>query len=791
MPSVLHRKTARDLVRAAGPSMSIALVMAAGTGALVMSLGTSAALERARDLHYAECRFPDGFARLERAPLAELATLRSIGGIAVAEGRAVGAARLTVPGLDEPANGRIESLPDAGESALGRPVVRRGRLPESGRGDEVAVNEAFAEANRIGPGDSLDAIVHGHRKRLRIVGVVLSAEQVYRIGAGGVFPDDRRSAALWMRRGDLAPALGLDGAFNELVFRLGPAADPRAVHAAIDRTLAPHGGTGAKGRDDHPSHRYLRDELRELRTMAAIPPSIFLAASAFSLQVFMGRLVRAERQRIATLRAFGFTRGRIARHYLEFAAAIAALGGTLGIAAGFALGRWATGIYAGFFRLPSLAFSIEPTAVAIALTVTVAAAFLGTLSAAHAAASLPPAEAMRPEAPANYRRGPLDRAGLSRRLGLPVRMAGRRIVRHPLRALLTGLGVALATAVLVVGGFAHAAMDGLVTLLFTFASREDVSVTLIEPTDGRAAAELASLPGVRRVEPVRSVPARLVHGPRSRLEPLVGIDAGTELQRIVDLDGRVATIPERGLLLAEPLASALSARVGDAIRVEVEEPTRGLGRTFTEPVAGIVRTPVGLGAWMRRDALTRRLGELDTITGASIAIDPAAMPALLERLGERPGVATVGRADVALASFRSTVRRTILLMRSLNVAFASVLAFGAVATAGRVALEERAGEIATLRILGFERAAVAWMLDLESLALVAVAIPFGLGLGWLLVRLVAALLASETVRIPAMVAPDTVALAIGTVLVASLVAAADGRRTIARLDLLATLRGRG
>ncbi len=70
MPSVLHRKTARDLVRAAGPSMSIALVMAAGTGGLVMSLGTSAALERARDLHYAACRFPDGFARLLRAPRA-------------------------------------------------------------------------------------------------------------------------------------------------------------------------------------------------------------------------------------------------------------------------------------------------------------------------------------------------------------------------------------------------------------------------------------------------------------------------------------------------------------------------------------------------------------------------------------------------------------------------------------------------------------------------------------------------------------------------------------------------
>lgn len=791
MPSVLHRKTARDLVRAAGPVATIALVMAGGTGALIMSLGTVAALERARDRHYADCRFLDGFAALTRAPLSELGRIRSIPGVATAEGRAVGAARLDVPGLDEPANARIESLPDRGEPAIGRPFLRRGRMPEAGRGDEVLVNEAFADANGLGPGDRLEAIIRGHRTSLAIVGVALSAEQVYRIGAAGVFPDDRRSAAVWMRRADLAPALDLDGAFNELVFRLAPGTGPRAVAAAIDRVLAPHGGTGTRGRDDHPSHRYLRDELRELRTMAAIPPSIFLAASGFSLHVFLGRLVRAERERIATLRAFGFGRGRVARHYLEFASAVAALGAALGVATGYALGRWATAIYAGFFRLPGLAFAIEPDAVAIALSVTGGAAMLGTIASVRAAARLPPAEAMRPEAPTVFRRGPLDRAGLVRHAGFPARMAGRRLVRHPVRSLLTGLGISFATAVLVVGGFAHGAMDRLATLLFTFGSREDLAVTFVEPTDGRAAAELAALPGVRRVEPTRSVPARLVHGARSRLEPVVGMGAGMELQRVIDLDGRAAAIPGRGLMLAEPLARSLDVAVGDTLLIEVEEPTRAIGRTFTEPVAAIVRTPAGLGAWMSRDGLARRLGELDTITGASLSVDAPAIPEVLRRLGERPGVAAVGRSDVALASFRSTVERTILLMRSLNVAFASALAFGAIATAGRVALEERAGELATLRVLGFRRGEIGRMLDLESFAVTLVAIPAGLGLGALLVRMIAALLASETVRIPPVVAPDTVALAIAIVLAASIVAAAGGRRSLARLDLLATLRSRG
>lgn len=789
MASLLHRTIARDLLARSGAVASIALVMAGGTGALVMSLGTVTALERARDRHYAECRFPDGFTPLKRAPLADLGRIRAVPGVWEAEGRAVGAARLAVPGLDEPANARIESLPDRGEPALGRPLVRRGRLPEAGRGDEVAVNEAFAEANRLGPGDAIEGIVRGHRKRLRITGVVLSAEQVYRIGAAGIFPDDRRSAALWMRRADLAPALGLEGAFNELVFRLAPGADPRPVHEAIDRILRSRGGTGTRGRDDHPSHRYLRDELRELRTMAALPPAIFLSASAFSLAVFLARIVRSERERIATLRAFGFGRRRIALHSLEFAAAIAALGAALGLAVGFALGRWATGIYGGFFRLPDLHFALEPGPVAVALGVTAGAAGLGALASVRAVAALPPAEAMRPEAPTRFRRGPLDRAGFA--VALPTRMAARRLVRHPVRALLTGLGVALATAMLVVGGFAHGAMERISRLIFGLGVREDLSVAFVEPTDGRAIAELASLPGVWRVEPVRSVPVRLRGPRRSRLETLVGLDPGAELHRLVELDGRIATIPREGLAIAEPLARSLGVGVGDPVEIEVEEPTRAIARRFSEPVASIVRTPVGLGAWIDRGRLARRLGELDSITGAFLAVDLPALPATLDRLGERPGVAAVGRADVALAAFRSTVERTILLMRSLNVAFASVLAFGAIATAGRVAVEERAGELATLRVLGFRRGELARMLDVESATVAIAAIPLGLGLGVVLVRTIAGLLESETVRIPPVVAPAAAALAIAVTLAATLAAMALARRSIARLDPLATLRARG
>ena len=101
-------------------------------------------------------------------------------------------------------------------------------------------------------------------------------------------PDDRRfGVRLDGPRRPLAAAFGLQGAFNDVALGLVRGASEEAVIAAVDRLLAPYGGTGAYGRAHQVSHRFLDDELRQLRAMAWVMPPVFFLVAAFLVNLVL------------------------------------------------------------------------------------------------------------------------------------------------------------------------------------------------------------------------------------------------------------------------------------------------------------------------------------------------------------------------------------------------------------------------------------------------------------------------------------------------------------------------
>ena len=107
------------------------------------------------------------------------------------------------------------------------------------------------------------------------------------------------------------------GAFNDLVMTLAPGASQGPDHRRIDRLLAPYGGTGAYARRDLPSHRFLEDELAEQETLSIVMPAVFFGIAAFLLNVVLGRMIDAQREQIASLKALGFPNLPIASSLLQ------------------------------------------------------------------------------------------------------------------------------------------------------------------------------------------------------------------------------------------------------------------------------------------------------------------------------------------------------------------------------------------------------------------------------------------------------------------------------------------
>ena len=781
----LDRKLVRDLRRLKGQAAAVALVMACGLAMMIMARSLIRSLETTRDNFYQANHFAEVFAHLKRAPRSVGDQAAAIPGVAAVQIGISVQVTLDLPDLDEPASGLVRSLPASGTPALNQLFLRAGRWLTPGGHGEVLVGEAFAGANRLRPGDSLTILLNGRRQTLRIAGIVLSPEFVFESRPGTALPDNRTYGSFWMSYPELAAAFNLDGAFNHLVLTLAPGASERPVIAALDRLLQPYGGRGAYGRADHPSHIRVSDEIRVLRTLAVAFPIVFLSVAAFMTNAVLSRLVSLQRDQIAILKAFGFTNREIAFHYLKFAL-VMVMGGTLvGGVGGLFLGHRLVQLYQIFFRFPDLTFHLDRAALGLALIVSAGAATAGVYGAVRRAARLPPAEAMRPEPPASYRPALVERTGIAHFLSNTFRIAVRNLERRPMQALFTCAGLALATGILIVPNCFRDAVAEVLEFQWDVVQRQDLSAGLVEPASMLAAHPLSQLPGVKSIEPFRTIPVRLHFGHRHRQLMIRGLPAVSHHDRVIDADYHTIQLPPEGMVLSAKLAETLGARVGDSILVEVLE---GRRTTRAVPLTGLAEDFAGMGAYMERHALNRLLGEGDVMNAASFTVDSAHRAEFLRALKQTPRVNWVAVKESMRANFRATTAASINTFQTIYLVFATVVAFGVVYNNARISLAERARELATLRVIGFSRREVGTVLITELAILALISVPVGLLIGSGFATGIVHAVNTETVRLPVVLSAHNYAFAVSVVIVASTLSALFVLRQLNRLNLVGALK---
>ena len=785
--SPLDRKLLRDLRRLWLQAVAVGVVLGCGIAIFVMATGMYGSLEASRDQYYARSLMADLAGSLVRAPDRIAMDLAAVPGVAALEARASGVGLLTIEGVTEPVSARLISLPANRRPRVNDLVLKRGRWPDAARSAEVLVNEAFAEAHTIEPGLRLPALIRGQRKTVEVVGIASSPEFVFAVAPGDILPEPRRFGVLWMNREALGSALDLDGAFNDVVLRLQVDADRPAVIASVDAQLSRFGGRGLYGRDRMLSARYLSDELSQLRTLASILPPIFLMVAVFLINVMLSRLVATERANIGLLKAFGYANTTIGSHYAKFALAFCLGAAVLGIGLGTWVGHYMAGVYQAVYHLPQLDFEAGPLVYLGAFLVALLAAMLGALSAVRRAVTLAPAVALAPPAPTSFRRLGERLERRLRALDARSRMLARRILRFPRRSATTVTGVALALALLIMSEHFPIAIERIISINFGTTQRMDVTLTFAEREHDRVLHEVARLPGVLYVEPLRTADVFLSTGARREREAVLGISSGAMLNRIVSTDLEVIEPTSEGLTLSEGLARKLDVSVGDRLRLEA---TDGRRVSVEVPVVRIVQPFLGSAAYMEREALGRLLREPDRVDSAYVLIDAAFRDRLSARLKEIPAIVGVTFADNAERSLRQLFEQGAGFFSFMFLMFSLAMAAGVAFSAARVTLGEQERDLATLRVLGFRRGEASWVLLGELAVLLAVALPLGLMLGAALSRWMMAQFETDLFSFPFVFDLPTYARSALIVIAAVVVAALWVRRDVDRLDLVAVLKSR-
>ena len=783
----LDIKLVRDLRRLWAQGLAIALVVGGGVATLIMAVGSQRSLDETRIAYYERYRFADVFAVLRRAPKSLVDQIREIPGVATVDARIAKLALLDIPNFAEPATGQLISLPEIGEPALNRLYLRLGRTPEPGRSEEVVVNEAFAKAHGFKPGDRFSAILNGRKRELTIVGTALSPEYIFSVGPGDIMPDDRRFAIIWMSEKALASAYDLEGAFSSVTIKLLRGASEREVITRLDSLLDRHGGQAAFGRKDQTSHAWLDHELDMLKNMSRTLPPIFLLVSAFLVNLTLNRFIALEREQIGLLKALGYRNVEIVSHYLKLVIVIVIVGIALGSTAGTWLGVYVTRLFGDYFRFPFLVFAKSTDVYVIAAVLSVIAAAVGAIRALRDVVVLSPAISMQPPAPPRFQRVLPATFAIDKVVSQPTMIMLRNITRYPVRATFTMLGMALATAILVVSLFTRGTMEQLIDVTYFLADRQDATVSFIEKSPREVVMQVARLPGVLAVEPYREVPVRIRNGSIERRVTISGRPRDADLNRIIDVDLHPVVLPDAGLAISAMLAQILGVHVGDFVEVDLLE---GQRRTVSLPVTALVEDYFGIKGMMDPETLARLMREAPAVTSVNVSLDQNRADRFYDAIKKMPTVSGLALQRASLANFRETVALLITTMASIYTGLAAIIAFGVVYNSARISLSERARELASLRVLGFTRAEVLRILLLELALLTLIAQPPGWAMGYGLAWIMKTNLAGELMRVRLVVEHSTYVLASAIVITAAVLSALVVRRRVDRLDLVAVLKTR-
>jgi putative ABC transport system permease protein len=757
---VLTRKLVRDMRSRKVAFIALVAVVAAGVGIYICMASVYLDLDGARDRYYRRYGLADFSVRLKRAPITSVRSVESLPNVIQARGRVRLDVLIQLAGEPDSIQGIAVSTPEKDHSPIYDILLYSGTWFSGEDAREVVLDQQFAAAHHLRPGDRIKVLLVDRQHDLLVVGTAMSPEFVMLIPpAGGLAPDPARYGVLYLPLKFLQDSGDLEGAYNEIV---GKAEDTSRLALADTLEIAkekldPYGVTYATQFRDESSVSVFRDELASLKSTAAILPVIFLGVAALVLNIMISRLVAQQRSVIGTLRALGLSRGAIIRHYIGFGVVV----GTVGGLAGLALGTWLQGamlkLYRVFFAIPDIERHFHLDIVVSGILISLVFATLGTIKSSLRASRLEPAEAMHPPPPERGGKILLERAcPVWDRFSFRWKLILRSVFRNPFRSLVSISASAVATALLL-GSLSN--YDGLTYLMsyhFDKLAHEDYSISLRDPHGATVMREVQLLPTVSKDEAQLVVACDLKNGPFTKRTPVSGLPPNNSLYTPLDSMGRELAIPNRGIILTQKLAEVLHAREGDVISMR---PLIGRREKVRVPVVQVIESFLGLSAYCDLRYLSALLGE-EWVTNSVLATTfrGSHSTPLMRELQQRPVVIGVSERERSLHRMEETIGGFMRSFLVVMVLFAGIIAFGSIFNTALVSLSERQREVGTLRVLGYTPTQVARIFSGESFLLNTVGVGIGLVLGTGLAYLLAAAYNTELYRFPVVIYGSRVAL---------------------------------
>ncbi|HML51844.1 MAG TPA: FtsX-like permease family protein [Propionicimonas sp.] len=784
--SILNRALRRDLTSRAAQFLAVGVTVVLGVAMFGATFDAFANLTASYQGMYTRYAMADLVAvGGDSSAIADKG--RREAGVAAADTRSVGETAMRVSGHRQLA--RVVGMPPNGEPSVNKVMVLDGSNLDPQRRDQVLVEQHLAGARHLVPGDSIDIATATGWKSLTVAGIVASPEYLWpaRSRQEAIVPFDQWGVLFTTESivATLPPTQVQHQAM--FVYTDNPPAD---TDQRLHKLAMGLGAVSTQTLAEQPSEATLSEDLNGFGEMSVAFPLMFLVAAGLGLAVVLGRMIAQQRGQIGVLRANGFSRKTVRRHYVAYGLIVGVVGSVVGVVLGSLSAASITRLYTAAISVPVTVVEVRPATIVAGLLMGPLAGVVAAWFPARRAAAVSPAQAMRGEVTVSVGHRSLAERLIPplRRLPIRWRSALRGLGRSPRRTVSTIVGVTIATTLVLVSWGMIDTVQILLQRQFVDVQHQDAQVAFLTPMAADKVSSTLSVSGVAAVEPELDVAVAIVNGDKRYATSLVGLRTDTTMHSFITPAGIHLTVPQQGLLLGSSLRSVLGVQVGDTVRVDA-----GGGRIVSEEVAGFVDEPLGTFGYASLATVAELTGASTAnpvVSTALVRFTPGAdRTAVIDRLSAVTGVAAVIDAH-ALYDLAQSMMGLFYAFVGVMVVLGVIMAFALIFTTMTTNVSERSVELAALRTLGMPQRRVSRLITAENLLLVAAGLVPGLILGSYGAAAAMASFSSDLFQFNLQMRPTTVVFTALAILAVGWLSQWPAVRSIARIDLATVVRER-
>ena len=538
-------------------------------------------------------------------------------------------------------------------------------------------------------------------------------------------------------------------------------------------------------------------DMSSIEAIATAFPAIFFVVAVLISLTTATRMVEEERTLIGLYKALGYGRNKILSKYVGYALAACLVGGIVGNLVGFiALPLFLFHVFTSMYVVPNMQLFYSPL-MSIGSVALFAVGVAGAaLIACRRELAESPAALMRPKAPRAGSRILLERVRpLWSRLGFLNKVTARNLFRYKMRFFMTTFGIAGCCALVICGLGIRDTVVGLSDRQYGGVTRYDLLAVstsgeladLTAELEGRAAAEgsKVSLDSKIAVQ-LESVTAEF-GGKKESVQivvvPTESVDALGRYVRLADADGGSIELGNAGCDLSKSAQMVLGAKPGE--KIELQDSALD---TASVRVASTSMNYLGSTVYLSQDAYEKAFGKKMQTNALIAKLDGGADDQIdFCRSAKADGWLSVSSTADQVKNFEKNFA-IINAVVVLVTAMAAALSFVVVFTLSNTNISERERELATIKVLGFNRREVHRYVNKETLILTGIGAVVGVPLGYVLARSFTYVLQMPSLYFDVRVQPVSYVIAVALSFVFTIVVNQATNRSLNRIDMVGALK---